>query len=80
MKAQCVSCACNFVRGLVNMGDEEEISPEQRQQGKEIIMLYIQPLVAIISEFFALSIETSYAPLQEETLALLCCIAESLSE
>ena len=31
MKAQCVSCCCNFVRGLVNMGDEEDISPEQRQ-------------------------------------------------
>ena len=29
MKAQCVSCACNFVRGLVNMGEEEEeITPE----------------------------------------------------
>ena len=30
MKTQAVSCCCNFVRGLINMGEEEEVSEETK--------------------------------------------------
>ena len=38
MKSQAVSCCCNFVRGLINMGEEAEVSEETKQQAKELLL------------------------------------------
>ena len=62
------------------MGEDEVISEETKQQAKELLAQYAEPLVEAISQLFQLSIDQNYAPLQEETLALLSCLAESLSE
>lgn len=43
-------------------------------------MLYSETLVQAISALFQMSIDKNYAPLQEETLALLSCLAETLKE
>ena len=42
--------------------------------------MYAQPMVESISALFNLSLEKNYVPLQEETLALLNNLAETLKE
>ena len=43
-------------------------------------MQYSEQLVEAIKTMFQLSLQTSYQPLQEETLVLLSCLASTLSE
>jgi hypothetical protein len=82
LKAQVVSTTCSFVNGLMHLEDDEEteVTPKQKEDAKTIIDLYSQALVENISALFNLAIEKQYAPLQEETLALLNNLAESLKE
>jgi hypothetical protein len=77
--SQTVSCAVNFVRGLIN-GDEEELEEAQLEENKALLIGYSEQLVNVISVLLQRSIAENYAPLQEETLALLSCLAEVLSE
>ena len=52
MKAQAVSVSCNFVRGLINMGEEEEVTDEVKEKAKALLVQYAQPLVESISSLF----------------------------
>lgn len=81
LKSQAVSCCINFVRGLINCDSEEaELSEADIERNKNIVLGYSEELVLAISSLFQLSVEQKYTPLQEETLALLSCLAEVMSD
>ena len=79
-RSQAVSCAVNFVRGLIQGGDEEPLDEDTLDTNKSLIMGYSDQLVATISSLLQAGITENYAPLQEETLALLSCLAEVMAE
>lgn len=82
LKSQVVSTTCSFLNGLMQFDDEDEsdITPQQKEQCKSIVDLYAPSLAEYISTLFNLALEKNYAPLQEETLALLNNLAESLKD
>lgn len=59
MKAQVVSCAVSFVTNLTGEPGkgQDDIDPEEKEEGKAIITQYSQQLVEAISVLFQLSIE-----------------------
>lgn len=64
MKAQVVSCAVSFVTNLTGSSqNEDEVSPEAKEEGKKIITMYSEQLVQAISTLLQLSITSSYQPL-----------------
>ena len=76
-----MSACVNFVRGLINdEGEAKELDEDTIEKNKQLLAHYSTDLVSIISVLLQKSIDQSYAPLQEETLALLSCLAEVLSE
>lgn len=78
LKAQTVSCTINFVKGLIEEGEDEE--DEKKKKHAQILDPYIQPLVKAIQDMLDLGIKTNYAPLQGETLGLLSVMAELLAD
>ena len=81
MKTQVVSCAVSFVSQITgSTKDDSELSPEEKEEGKQLLMPYSEELVGAINAMFSLSISENYRPLQEETLILLSSLATSLSE
>jgi hypothetical protein len=80
LKTQATSCMVNFVRGLI---DEEAFTDESSDNQKEysqILAPYSAHLVSTITGLFQLSLTQDYAPLQEEVLGLLSCIANVLED
>ena len=80
LKTQATSCMVNFVRGLI---DEEAFFDEQSETQKEYALIlapYSGAMVDTISGLFQLSLDQNYAPLQEEVLGLLSCIANVLED
>jgi hypothetical protein len=78
LKSQAVSCTINFVRGLIEVGEDDD--EEKVNTHKQILTPYLDSLVQSISAMLDLSINQNYAPLQDETLALLSVLAEVLSD
>jgi hypothetical protein len=60
--------------------EESEVTPQQKEECKVIMDLYAPSMVQSISALFNLAIEKQYGPLQDETLALLNNLAESLKD
>ena len=60
--SQTVSCAVNFVRGLVE-GDEEELEEKDLELNKQLLAGYADQLVNTISVLLEKSIAENYAPL-----------------
>ncbi|TNV74745.1 hypothetical protein FGO68_gene4951 [Halteria grandinella] len=78
LKTQACSCMVNFVRGLI---DEDALIDESSDAQKEysrILAPYSANIVSTITGLFQLSLDKSYAPLQEEVLGLLSCLANVL--
>lgn len=78
LKTQATSCMVNFVRGLI---DEEAYIDETSEAQKEyskILAPYSGIMVSTITGLFQFSLEINYAPLQEEVLGLLSCLANVL--
>ena len=79
-RSQAVSCCVNFIRGLINYDETDETDEKELENNKALILGYSEQLVVVISSLLHHSIEQNYAPLQEETLALLSCLAEVMKD
>ena len=70
----------NFVRGLIDEEAFLEESSEKQQEYSKIMAPYSVALVQTISALFQQSLDQNYAPLQEEVLGLLSCLANVLED
>lgn len=77
LKAQTVSCTINFVKGLIEEGEDDD---DKKKKHAQILDPYIQLLVKAIQAMLDLGIKANYAPLQGETLGLLSVMAELLAD
>ena len=66
------------MRGLINEDAYEDVEDDKQKEYATILAPYSQQLVETISVLFQLSLEKKYAPLQEEVLSLLSCMANVL--
>lgn len=80
MKSQATSCMVSFVRGLINEDEETEYEEEKKKEYSQILVPYVPKLVETISALFSISLVRNYAPLQEEILALLSCLANVMAD
>ena len=72
LKSQATSATINFVRELIVV-DERGIDDIKKESS--IMETYTKDLLATCSVLLNESLVKNYTPLQEETLALLACIA-----
>jgi importin-5 len=78
LKTQATSCMVNFVRGLIDEEAFVEEPSEKQEEYGRILAPYSAALVQTISQLFELALQKNYAPLQEEVLGLLSCLANVL--
>ena len=57
LKSQAVSCCVNFVRGLINGDEDAEMTEEDIERNKKVVLGYSEELVSTISSLFQLSVE-----------------------
>jgi hypothetical protein len=78
LKTRATSCMVNFVRGLINEEGYEDVEDEIQKENSAILFPYASSIVETISALFQMSLDQNYAPLQEEVLSLISCIANVL--
>ena len=65
-----------MIRGLID--EETADDSEVNVANKKLLVPYAEDIVNSISSLLTLSIDNNYAPLQEEVLATLSCLASVL--
>ena len=80
VKTQATSAMVNFVRGLIDEEAFQDESSETQKEYARILAPYSTAMVDTIGSLFQMSLNNNYAPLQEEVLGLLSCIANVLED
>ena len=80
VKTQATSAMVNFVRGLIDEEAFQDESSETQKEYAKILAPYSAAMVDTIGSLFQMSLNNNYAPLQEEVLGLLSCIANVLED
>ena len=76
MQFQATAAMTSLIRGLID--EESAEDSEVNVTNKKLLVPYADALVHSISSLFQKSIETNYAPLQQEVLSTLSCLASVL--